>query len=119
MTAAVPTVAIKAAMSVARDLAEGRLSAGQLDDAVTTLCRELFATVAGPDDPLWGLQVEVARGILALRGIPVDEQAEWLAVNRAAEGVEAVAAEPSWIEQALAQMADEGDDEDGVTSDDV
>lgn len=109
--------AIKAVMGVAKDLAEGRVSPADVQGPAVAQCRALFAVVAGPDDPLWELQVEVARGVLALDGIPVDELAEWLAVTRAAQGVEApVVAEPSWIEQALAQMTEA---DDGVTSDDV
>lgn len=109
MTAAVPTAAIKAAMSVARDLAEGRLAVAQMDAEVVGVCRELFAAVVGPEDSLWELQVEVARGVLALDGIPVDELAEWLAVTRSAQGVAPAEVAPSWIETALAQMDDEDD----------
>lgn len=45
-------------------------------------CRELFGTVAGPGDALWELQVEVARAVLAQKGIPADELSEWFAVAR-------------------------------------
>ena len=73
--------AIKAAMSVAREVAEGRMDPQELAAAAAEECRELFATVAGPGDVLWELHVEVARRVLALDGIPVDELAEWLAVT--------------------------------------
>lgn len=106
MTAAPPTTAIKAAMSVARDLAEGRLAVSQLDGEVAGLCREMFAHVIGADDPLFELQIEVARGVLAVGGVPANELAEWLAVTRQAEGIEEPAPEPSWIERALATGPD-------------
>ncbi|MEU9805460.1 flagellar hook-length control protein [Mycobacterium sp. NPDC050853] len=101
--------AIKAAMSVAKDVAEGRLDAAALDAAVAAECRELFAFVAGPDDPLWEIHVEVARQVLALDGIPVDELAEWLAVTRKAQGLKEAPAD-SWAARVLEQMADDDED---------
>jgi hypothetical protein len=73
---------IKAAASVARDTAEGRLSPLDLQEQAVAECRALFGTVAGPGDPLWELQVEVCRAVLAQKGIPADELTEWLAVAR-------------------------------------
>lgn len=100
--------AIKAAMSVAKDVAEGRIAPAQLADVALTECRSLFGAVVGPADPLWTLQAEVARQVLAAGGVPANELQEWLAVQRAREGVQApVAAGGSWIEQALAAVADE------------
>ncbi|WP_166905940.1 flagellar hook-length control protein [Mycobacterium sp. DL440] len=103
---------VDAAMSVAEDIATGRVDTAQLDVAVQAECRELFGRVAGEGDPLWDLHVSVARQVLGLDGIPVDELAEWLAVSRAAQGVEVVEAVPSWIERALAAF---DDDEDGAS----
>ena len=113
MTAVDPAVqgAIKAAMAVARDVAEGRVDPAELDALAVAECRRVAFVVAGPDDPLWPDQVEVARQVLALDGIPVDELAEWVAVTRAKLGVEAVA-EPSWIERVLAEGADADDEDD-------
>lgn len=102
--------AVDAAVSVAEDVAAGKLSPATLGAAVVNECRTLFATVVGADDPLWELHVEVTRQVLALDGIPVDELAEWLAVTRAAQGVEAPAAEPGWIERMLAQLAEDDDE---------
>lgn len=78
-------VAIKAAMGVARDVAEGRLSPAALEAAAVAECRTLVGQVIGPDDAVWPLQLEVARGVLAAGGVPADELAEWLAVQRQAE----------------------------------
>ena len=81
-----PTTAqdvIKAAMSLARDAAAGGLSADALDAELTTACRELFGVVAGRADPLWPLQVDVARQVLAAGGLSLDELAEWIAVLQA------------------------------------
>jgi hypothetical protein len=80
---------LKAAMSVARDLAEGRLSAAELDAAAAGECRELFGTVAGPADALWPVHLDVARQVLALGGVSADELSEWLAVARHREGDDA------------------------------
>lgn len=80
---------IKAATGIARDAAEGRLSPEQLDQAVALECRQLFATVMGGDDPLFAVQVDVARQVLAVGGIPATEVAEWTAVlKRRSEAVE-------------------------------
>ncbi|MCH9730623.1 MAG: flagellar hook-length control protein, partial [Actinomycetia bacterium] len=54
---------IASAMSVARDAAEGRLDPANLEAAAVEECRALVGTVTGPDNPLWGLQVEIARGV--------------------------------------------------------
>jgi hypothetical protein len=85
MTSSTETT-IKAVMSVARDVAEGRLSPDELGRAAADECRELFGTVAGPDDDpaMWALQLDVARQVLAAGGIPADElTGEWAAVARA------------------------------------
>lgn len=86
MTTMTPEDAIKAAASVARDVADGKLAAANLEAAAAAECRALFGTVAGPDDPLWPLQVDIARQVLALDGVPADELAEWLAVARQRNG---------------------------------
>lgn len=101
------TTAIKAAMSVGRDVAEGRMSPAALEAAAVEECRALVGRVIGPDDALWGLQLEVCRGVLAAGGVAANELAEWLAVAQAAEvlppaTVDEFEREPSWIENALA-----------------
>lgn len=103
--------AVRAAMAIARDIAEGRMDPAELAAVFAAEGREAFGRVAGPGDELWPLHVEVARQVLALGGVPVDELAEWVAVFRAAAGEPAVEAQPSWIEQALAAAADEERDE--------
>lgn len=74
--------AVKAAMSMATDITEGRLNPVDLERAALAECRALFGTVAGPEDPLWPLHVDIARQVLARDGIPFNELAEWLAVHR-------------------------------------
>lgn len=93
---------VKAAMSVARDAAEGRLDPAGLETAAAAECRALFGTVAGPDDPLWDLHRDVARQVLALDGIPADELAEWVAVarQRAGEPVSPADASPDAVSAA-------------------
>lgn len=78
--------AIKAASSIARDVAEGTLSPSALEDQAVAELREMVGTVAGPDDPAWSLQCDIARQVLALDGIPADELAEWVAVARQRAG---------------------------------
>ena len=73
---------IKAAMAVAKDVAEGRLDPADLDAMVAEESRAAFGTAVGPDDPLWPVQVHVARQVLALGGVPADELSEWAAVAR-------------------------------------
>lgn len=84
--------AVDAALTLAQDVAEGRLSPTVLESQAVAECRELFGTVAGPDDPLWELHRDIAHQVLALDGVPADELAEWLAVarQRAGEPLEVV-----------------------------
>ena len=77
--------AVQAAMSVASDVTEGLLDPAALEAEVIKECRQLVGKVIGPEDALWGLQVEIARGVLAAGGIPGNELAEWLAVQRQSE----------------------------------
>lgn len=76
---------IKAAMAVAKDVAEGRLDPADLDAMVAEESRAAFGTAVGPQDPLWPVQVDVARQVLALGGLPADELSEWAAVARRRE----------------------------------
>ena len=64
---------IASAAAVASDAAEGRLDQAALEAEVTTACRELVGTVVGEGDPLWPLQVGIARGVLAAHGLPAAE----------------------------------------------
>ena len=75
---------IEAAMNVADEAAQGRLRPTDLEAAAVQECRTLFGAATGPNDPLWPVQVEVCRSVLAcvFRGIPADELTEWLAVAR-------------------------------------
>lgn len=82
MTTMTPEDAIRAASSVARDVADGKLSPTDLERQAVAELRELVGTVIGPDDPAWPLQCDIARGVLAVGGIPATELAEWLAVER-------------------------------------
>ena len=56
-----------AALSVAEDIDAGRVSPTDLEAAAADECRQLFGTVAGPGDPLWPLQLDVARRRLRRR----------------------------------------------------
>lgn len=84
--------AIKAATSVARDIAEGHLDPVQLEQQAVAELQALVGTVVGAGDPLWPLQIQIASGVLAAGGIPTDELAEWLAVQRRRDNPEAAEA---------------------------
>ena len=82
------TAMVDAAMDLAADITAGRLDPATLEAEAVEECRRTFARVAGPGDPYWGLQVEVARQVLAVGGgIGADELAEWVAVYRAADAM--------------------------------
>ncbi|MCH9735721.1 MAG: flagellar hook-length control protein [Actinomycetia bacterium] len=74
---------ITAAMGVARDAAEGRLDPGELEAAAVEECRQLMGQVI-VDGPMWNLQLETARAVLAAGGIPATELREWTAVGETA-----------------------------------
>lgn len=76
---------IKAAMSVARDAAEGGLDPAALDAAVADECRALFGLVVGDGDPLWPLHQDITRQSIALGALSADELTEWTAVARRRE----------------------------------
>jgi hypothetical protein len=96
MTTMTPEDAIKAAASVARDVADGKLDPADLQAQAVAELRELVGTVIGPDDPAWPLQCDIARQVLALGGLTADELSEWAAVfgHRAGEPLPAAVAEP-------------------------
>lgn len=77
-----PEDIVKGAASVARDAAEGRLSPATLEAQLKAEVEALVGTVVGEGDPLFALQCDIARGVLAVGGVPTDELAEWLAVAR-------------------------------------
>jgi hypothetical protein len=86
MTVTTKRDAISAAMGLAEDVADGKLTPAALESQAIEELRELVGTVVGPDDPAWPLQVDVARQVLALDGIPATELAEWAAVARQRAG---------------------------------
>ncbi|OBF56721.1 flagellar hook-length control protein [Mycobacterium sp. 852002-53434_SCH5985345] len=74
--------AIRAAASVARDVADGKLNPADLEAQTAAELRQLFGAVIGEDDVAWPVQLDVCRQVLALGGVPADELSEWLAVAR-------------------------------------
>lgn len=82
MTITTTEDAIKAAAAIARDVADGRLTPAALEHRAVAELRELVGTVVGEGDACWELQVQIARGVLAVGGVPADELSEWLAVAR-------------------------------------
>jgi hypothetical protein len=111
MSAQAKKHAVDAALAVAEDITAGRLDPDELEAEVAELVRAAAGTVVGPGDPVWPVQVQIARDVLAVGGgIPANELAEWAAVTAHKEGV-ALDTQKSWIEQALAQY-DEHEDSD-------
>lgn len=102
--------AVVAALSVAEAIGQGTMALDALEETTVAELRELFATVYGPEDPVWPTQLDVARQVLAFGGLGADELAEWVAVQRRREGRPVVEPEVSWIERALADGADDEDD---------
>ncbi|MGE0216503.1 flagellar hook-length control protein [Mycolicibacterium sp.] len=88
MTTPTKRDAIDAAMSVADDVAHGRLDPTALQQQAVTECRELFGTVVGEGDPLWTLQADVARQAVGLGALSPEELREWAAVLDLQRGVE-------------------------------
>lgn len=80
MTAATTSDVITAAMSIASDAADGKLSPTDLQATAVAECRELFSTVVGDGDALWTLHADVARQAIALGALSADELSEWAAV---------------------------------------
>ncbi|ASW84608.1 flagellar hook-length control protein [Mycobacterium intracellulare] len=88
MTTMTPEDAIKAAASVARDVADGKLSPSDLQAQAVAECRELFGTVVGEGDALWSLHADVARQAVGLGALSPEELREWAAVLDRQRGVE-------------------------------
>lgn len=72
--------AVSAALTLAEDVTSGKVDPSELDVELVDRCRELFGIVVGPDDPLFELQRDVARQVLATGGLSVAEMQEWEAV---------------------------------------
>jgi hypothetical protein len=102
--------AIKAALNVARAISQGEVSAADVERSAVDRARAVFGRVIGPGDPLWGVQVEVARSAVALGALPANELAEWAVVLAARDPAPVPAVRgPSWIETALADVEDDAD----------
>lgn len=81
--------AIEAAMSVADDVAQGRLDPEHLEQQAFAELQALVGTVVGAGDPLWDLQVQITSGVLAAGGLDASELSEWAAVARRRENPDA------------------------------
>ncbi|MCB0924954.1 MAG: flagellar hook-length control protein [Mycobacterium sp.] len=75
-----------AALDLAQEIHDGKVSVANLESELTDAARALVGVVVGPDDPLWPVQIDVARQVLASGGLSADEVAEWLAVLRRRAG---------------------------------
>lgn len=78
--------AADAALSVAEDIAAGRLDPSALEAAALAELTAVIDLDPEPDSPLAALQAAVARRVLARGDVPADELAEWLSVARSRSG---------------------------------
>lgn len=93
MTTTTADDVIRAATSVARDVAESRLRPSELEAEALRELSALCDTDAEPGSELEGLQLTVARRALAAGLVPADELSEWLSVARSRSGGGALSAE--------------------------
>lgn len=101
---------VAAAMDLVAEFAEGTTHAADLHPKAVALAQDVCGLVIGPADPMWALQCDIARQVVALGGFGADELGEWTAVFRAREKAAGVSG-GSWVERAL---ADDEDDEPSV-----
>ncbi|MGH3556420.1 flagellar hook-length control protein [Mycobacterium sp.] len=80
MTSMTKHDAINGAMSLADDVAQGRLDPAALEATAVAELGELFGTVVGEGDPAWPMHCSIARQAIALGALSGDELAEWAAV---------------------------------------
>lgn len=79
--------AITAAMSLAEDIAAGKVDPTQLERQAVAELSALMLIEPEPGSELAAVQIESARRVLARGDLPADELAEWAAVaRRRAEG---------------------------------
>lgn len=112
---------IEAALSVADDAAQGRLSPTDLQRQAVAELRDLFGTVVGDGDPLWELQCEIARQAVGLGALSPDELSEWAAVlrHRAGEPPEPTEPPDDPIPMVSSASVDESPDSDRSDDDDT
>jgi hypothetical protein len=80
--------AVDAALGLAEDIAAGQLDPARLDAELAAACRSLVGVVVGPGDPLFGLQIDIARQTIACGGLTTDELREWIAVLDQRQGAQ-------------------------------
>lgn len=98
MSSMTKTDGINAAMGLAEEIAAGTVDPSALEAELASECRNLFGQVVGDGDPLWPLQVDVARQVLSAGGISHTEVSEWAAVLRRRAGAEAVGVAEAFAE---------------------
>lgn len=69
-----------AALDLSQEIHDGKISVANIEAEMVDAARSLFAIVAGPNDPLFDLQRDVARQVIAAGGLTADELREWVAV---------------------------------------
>lgn len=106
--------AVSAALALADNLAEGRVPVADLEGQAIAECRALFGQVVGEGSPTWDVQVAVARDVIGMGGIDVEELAEWVAVFRRRAG-DPPEAEATGSGQLSADSGDADDDDENLT----
>lgn len=110
MTISTPEGVVKAAMSVATEAAEGRLHPNELERQAVAELSALMLIEPEPGSDLEALQADSARRVLARGGIPADEVAEWLAVQRRRENPDEADTDPPAVQAVLLAVPAEGAD---------
>lgn len=121
MTTPTKRDAIDAALSVADDVAHGRVDPAALQQQAVTELREMFGSVVGEGDPLWTLHADVARQAVSLGALSADELSEWAAVmrHRAGEAVEPPAPRDDPLPAVSAASVDQSQSESDGGDDDA
>lgn len=114
-----PEQLMDAAMDIAAAVTDGTIAPTEIEAATLAKCREAVGVVYGPHDPLWELHRDITRQYLHAGGLTVEELLEWVAVMRSRQPEPEQESGPSWIEQALAEGADDEDDDGPMPADEV
>ncbi|MCA4726894.1 hypothetical protein [Mycolicibacterium fortuitum] len=85
------------------EVTEGTLTGATMTERAADRCRQMFGSVAGSEDPLWPVQLDVARQVLGRGGIAAAELAQWLSAARSRENPSGATDCPSALVPSLSE----------------